>query len=62
MLALLLEANPQLAWGELRDLVTENVTSNARTGKCPNSLWGYGKLDYAAVERLVAAAKKSVKP
>jgi subtilisin family serine protease len=57
VIALLLEANPQLTWGEIRQLLTKNLTQDGHTGKCPNSNWGHGKLDYAAVERLVAAVR-----
>jgi subtilisin family serine protease len=58
LVALVMEAAPQLTWGEIRELLAKNVTADARTGPCPNGKWGHGKLDYAAAERIVAAARK----
>lgn len=57
VVALLMEANPNLTFGEIRRVLIESVTQDAMTRTCPNPRWGYGKLDYAAVERAIRRAK-----
>jgi subtilisin family serine protease len=53
--ALLLEKKSSLSAGELRGLLEKHTTRDAQTGTCPNEKWGQGKLDFAAVERLINA-------
>ena len=53
--ALLLEKKPTLTAAEFRELLKKHLTQDKFTGECPNPLWGYGKLDKAAVERLLKA-------
>jgi subtilisin family serine protease len=55
--ALLLERRPGLTTEELRDLLRAHATHNATTGPVPNPRWGYGKLDLAAVRRMVRALR-----
>jgi subtilisin family serine protease len=55
--ALLLQKKPDLTAENLRELLAKHMTKDAQTGNLPNTTWGRGKLDYAAVERLVGALK-----
>ncbi len=55
VLALLLEKKPTLTTEELRGLLRKCATTDAQTGRCPNPDWGAGKLDRAAVLRLIDA-------
>ncbi|MBI4516800.1 MAG: S8 family serine peptidase [Deltaproteobacteria bacterium] len=54
--ALMLEANSQLAAGEIGDRLRTSASSDAFTGTVPNPLWGYGKLDVAAAVAKAALA------
>jgi subtilisin family serine protease len=50
--ALLLQKKKDLSMDELRKLLKENASKDEFTGDVPNGLWGYGKLDEAAVQKL----------
>ena len=56
--ALLLEKKPTLTAAEFRELLKKHLTKDEFTDDLPNPLWGYGKLDKAAVERLLDAVSK----
>ena len=58
IVALLMEAKATLTFGEIRAILTESATQDAVTLKCPNPQWGYGKLDYVAIERAVKRARQ----
>ncbi len=55
VIALLLQKKPTLTTAELRKMLgaDDGLTKDDFTGAVPNVLWGRGKLDYAAVERLI---------
>jgi hypothetical protein len=52
VIALLLEANPQLTPAQIKTILQETARTDSFTGDTPNAVWGYGKLDaLAAVNR-----------
>jgi subtilisin family serine protease len=51
--ALLLEQRPALTADDFHRLLQKHLTQDAQTGACPNPRWGYGKLDAAAVDRMI---------
>lgn len=54
VIALLLQRKPGLTPAEFRKLLGDGgLTKDKFTGDLPNTLWGRGKLDYDAVERLI---------
>ena len=53
--ALLLEKKPTLTAAQFKALLREHLTKDGQTGTCPNPRWGFGKLDKAAVERMLRA-------
>jgi subtilisin family serine protease len=54
IIALMFQKRPGLTFGEIRQLLTTNASSSDLvTGPVPNPNWGYGKLDYAAVEKIL---------
>lgn len=55
IVALMLEKNPKLTCGEIRALIQKHASQDSFTGSVPNGTWGYGKLDIAAVKRILAA-------
>ena len=55
IVALLLEKNPTLSTGALKTLLQNGATRDQNTGATPNASWGNGKLDVAAVDRMIAA-------
>jgi subtilisin family serine protease len=57
VVALMFQKKPNLTWGDARKVITESASSNVTTGKTPNPTWGYGKLDYAAVEKILDRLK-----
>jgi subtilisin family serine protease len=57
VVALAFQKNPQLSLARLRELLAEHATQNGFTQATPNRFWGYGKLDLAAIDRLIAHAK-----
>ena len=55
--ALALQKNPMLSAKQYRALLNGNLSRTAETGDLPNVLWGYGKLDLAAVKKLLTAVE-----
>jgi bacillopeptidase F len=56
--ALLLQRKPTLTADGFRQLLKSNATQDAKlTGKCPNERWGFGKLDVAAINKMIAALR-----
>jgi subtilisin family serine protease len=53
ILALLLQKNPKITLGEIKDALRRCATTDSFTGAMPNVDWGYGKLDADAVRRLL---------
>jgi subtilisin family serine protease len=53
VMALLLEKDPSLTTGEIRRLLKQSAAKDQYTGQPPNPDWGYGKLNYTAVESMV---------
>lgn len=53
IVALMLQKNPSLSFGQIRKSLLACLTTDEFTGKVPNIHWGYGKLDYDAVGRLL---------
>ena len=45
IIALMLEANPNLTPSEIRSLLQQSCISDSFTGTVPNETWGHGKLD-----------------
>jgi subtilisin family serine protease len=48
-IALMLEANPDLTWDEIRAHLVNTALSDAQTGPTPNRDWGAGKLNVEAL-------------
>lgn len=57
VLALLFEKKPALTLAEFRDLLHHDATRDSNTGDLPNSSWGYGKLNIAAVDAMIKALR-----
>lgn len=57
VIALLFQKNPRLDLGTLRALLATHVTRDGFTGRTPNPNWGHGKLDLAAIDRLIDAVR-----
>lgn len=55
VVALLLEKNPSLTTGQIKGLLQSGATRDQNTGAVPNANWGSGKLDVAAVDKMIAA-------
>jgi subtilisin family serine protease len=55
--ALLLQQNPSLTTGQVRELLRRHAERDDFTGQVPNAAWGHGKLSRAAVEAAVHAGK-----
>ena len=45
IIALMLQANPQLNVAEVKEILQNTARSDAFTGVTPNTQWGYGKVD-----------------
>jgi subtilisin family serine protease len=59
IIALIFQKRPTLTFGEIRRLLTTNASKDDLvTGPVPNPNWGYGKLDYAAAERIIGELDK----
>jgi len=53
VVALMLEANPQLTAPEIKRILQKTARADSFTGEVPNPTWGYGKLDvYAALSEV----------
>jgi subtilisin family serine protease len=55
--ALVLEKKPTLSSKEYRELLKRCGTQDGFTGPLPDKKWGYGKLDVAAVEKMLKAVQ-----
>lgn len=56
IVALMLEANPNLDQFEVREILRNTARSDTFTGTVPNTTWGHGKVDaYEAVHQAVLA-------
>ena len=55
VVALLLQKNPGLTAGQIKALLQSGATHDQNTGDVPNANWGNGKLDVAAVDKMIAA-------
>lgn len=53
VLALVLQKKPQITLGEIRDLLRTSASRDSYTGSVPNPRWGHGKLNLAAVQKLI---------
>lgn len=54
IVALMYEKKPGLKLGEIRDLLTRNTSRDPfTTATLPNSVWGFGKLDFDAVTKIM---------
>ncbi|MDQ8186790.1 S8 family serine peptidase [Pelagicoccus sp. SDUM812002] len=53
IVALMLQANPELDQLQIREILRSTARSDAFTGDVPNAVWGYGKVD--AYEAVMAA-------
>ncbi len=57
IVALMLQANPELDQIQIRDILRNTARADSFTGEVPNTTWGYGKVDaYAAVVAALASA------
>ena len=52
--ALMLEVDPNLTAGDIRQVLRETAVEDANTGALPNAAWGFGKLDVFEAVRSVA--------
>ncbi len=60
VIALMFEKKPTLSLGDIRDLIMGNASKsglNPLRRPVPNENWGYGKLDLAAVDRILASIR-----
>lgn len=56
IVALMLEANPDLTPAEIKQIIQESCIEDSFTGSVPNAQWGFGKLDaYVAIEAALNA-------
>ena len=55
VVALMLQKNPNLTIFDVKSYLMRNATRDTITEATPNQNWGYGKLDLAAVQRILAA-------
>jgi subtilisin family serine protease len=53
VVALLLQKNPKLSTDDIKELFRTCATQDPFTGNVPNPKWGYGKLNFDAVQRMV---------
>ncbi|MEM7162190.1 MAG: S8 family peptidase [Bacteroidota bacterium] len=55
VIALMLEANPNLSPAQILDILQSTAIEDSFTGSTPNTIWGHGKLDaLAAIEAALA--------
>jgi minor extracellular serine protease Vpr len=57
VIALMMQKKPAITAGEIRRLLQAGGTSDRFTGSIPNPRWGYGKLDLAAVQKLLGSVR-----
>jgi subtilisin family serine protease len=55
VVALMFQKKPALTLGQIRELLKNNASHDGFTATLPNPSWGYGKLDLAAVKRILDA-------
>jgi subtilisin family serine protease len=55
VIALVLEKNPNITLGQVKKLLQHSATKDRFTGPLPSGKWGHGKLDEAAVRRMLVA-------
>jgi subtilisin family serine protease len=55
VLALVMQKRPTITLGEIRALLARHATGDKFTNEVPNIDWGYGKLDMAAIKRILTA-------
>lgn len=61
IIALMLEANPNLTSVEIKDILKNTSRTDEFTGKIPNVKWGYGKIDaYAAVSEVLRTTEVKI--
>ncbi|HEV2969083.1 MAG TPA: S8 family serine peptidase [Pirellulales bacterium] len=53
IVALMMQKNPKITPGEIKNAFKTNATTDEYTGPVPNIDWGYGKLDADAVRRIL---------
>jgi subtilisin family serine protease len=53
VIALMMERKPELTFGEIKDRLKRNLSTDDKTGETPNVNWGYGKLDFKAVQAVL---------
>jgi subtilisin family serine protease len=54
IVALMMQKKPNITVREIKDLLRRHASSDVETtGAVPNPLWGYGKLDIAAVKAIL---------
>lgn len=57
IVALMLQANPELDQIQIREILRNTARADEFTGDVPNNTWGYGKIDaYEAVKAAIASA------
>lgn len=54
VIALVFQKKPALTLGELRTLISSCASKQVLQANQPDPFWGYGKLDYAAVEQIIS--------
>lgn len=60
VIALMMQKNPSITWGEIRALMQQHAARDRNTtDTVPNIKWGYGKLNKQAAEAMVAAVPKA---
>ncbi|MEM9160147.1 MAG: S8 family serine peptidase [Verrucomicrobiota bacterium] len=65
IIALMLQANPELDALQVREILRQTARSDAFTGEVPNATWGYGKIDafnaaQAALQIAVGGTQASI--
>lgn len=55
--ALLLEADPGLTNGRIRDLLISTATADSMTGNLPDNTWGYGRANAVGAARMLLGVK-----
>lgn len=57
IVALMLQANPELDQLQIREILRKTARADEHTGAVPNPVWGYGKVDaYEAVKAALASS------